>query len=453
QAMQAMAAGIEPEVAMNPVLLKPTGERRSQVVVMGRPTGEAGAVDYQATKAALRPQVLQALADLRARFDVVICEGAGSPAEINLLDNDIVNLGLAAAAGVRAIIVGDIERGGVFASLYGTIELLPQELRRCVKGFVINKLRGDPSLLTPGIEELEQRTGVPCLGVIPWIDGLVLDAEDSLALARLGSRGGVGNETVTNAIDVAVVRLPRISNFTDLDALSLEPAVGLRLVTDPAELGDPDLILIPGSKTTVLDLQWLHDSGLAAAIRRAADEPEGPVVLGVCAGYQMLGASIEDSVESGAGVVEGLGLLGGKTVFGDEKVTRLRRGTSLGHPVTGYEIRHGTPASPKGTAWIDLDGPGPEQQPEPEGERRPDGRVYGTSLHGLFEADAFRSAFLAEVAGRRGKQFSPDGISFEAARQAQFDRVADLVEEHVDLDRLWRIVQSAPAPAHRKDPA
>lgn len=457
QGMQAMAARAVPEVSMNPVLLKPTGERRSQVVVMGRPVAELDAREYQHAKRDLRPTVLAALSDLRARFDVVILEGAGSPAEINLLEGDLVNLGLAAEAGVPAIILGDIERGGVFASLYGTVALLPERLRRCLRGFAVNKLRGDPSLLDTGIAELERRTGLPSLGVIPWVDGLMLDAEDSLALRRswAGTYDPSDEESSRPTVapggnlDIAVVRLPRIANFTDLDALALEPAVAIRFVSSPAQLGSPDLIIIPGSKTTVADLAWLRESGLASALGAAVEAPDGPVVLGVCAGYQMLGEWIEDGVESRAGLVTGLGMLAVGTRFEKDKVTLPRRGMAFGAGVTGYEIRHGRPLVADGSEWIELarvgaDGAEPaEDSEEPEGASGRDGRVIGTSLHGLFESDAFRAAFLSRIAERVGKAFSPSGVSFALAREAQFERVADLVEKYLDLDSLWRIIAGA----------
>jgi len=417
QGVQALAAGAEPEVAMNPILLKPTGERTSQVVVMGRAVAVLDAAGYQAEKARLWPAVLAALADLRGRFDVVVLEGAGSAAEINLLDSDLVNLRLAAAAGVPAVVVGDIDRGGVFAALYGTVALLPDDLRPLVRGFVVNKLRGDPALLGDGPAELERRCGVPTLGVVPWLHDVDLDAEDSLALARRARPAPPDGQT----LDVAVVRFPRISNFTDVDALALEPGVAVRYVADVAALGAPDLVVLPGTKSTVADLDWLRGRALDQAIRSS-----GASVLGVCGGYQMLGRAIVDDVESGRGRVDGLGWLDVETTFAPDKVTRQRRGTALGHRVSGYEIRHGTTTG--GRPWIHLDdayGLGPEGAEA--------GATRGSSLHGIFEEDAFRSAFLAEVAARRGKRFTPSGVSFAAARQAQLDRLADVLEAHLDL--------------------
>jgi adenosylcobyric acid synthase len=415
QGVQALAAGAVPEVAMNPILLKPTGERTSQVVVMGRPAGHLDAAAYQAEKPALFDVVLAALADLRSRFDVVIVEGAGSPAEINLLHADIVNLRLAQAAGVPAIVVGDIDRGGVFAAFYGTVALLPDDLRPLVRGFVVNKLRGDPALLAEGPAELERRCGVPTLGVLPYLHGVTLDAEDSLALPEVAPATG-------EALDVAVIRFPRIANFTDLDPLTMEPAVGVRFVDRAAALGRPDLVVLPGTKATVSDFEWLRGRGLHSAI-----EACGAPILGICGGYQMMGRTITDDVESGRGTVSGLGWLDAETVFEPTKITRQRRGTALHQRVTGYQIHHGrvTAADP----WMTLDdayGAGPE------GSRN--GRFSGTTLHGLFEDDGFRSAFLG---------IEPSGVSFAAAREAQIDRLAHMLEAHLDLTAIETLLKEA----------
>ena len=414
QGVQALAAGAVPEVAMNPILLKPTGERTSQVVVMGRPAGHLDAAAYQAEKPALFGVVFDALADLRSRFDVVIVEGAGSPTEINLLHSDIVNLRLAAAAGVSAIVVGDIDRGGVFAAFYGTVALLPDDLRPLVRGFVVNKLRGDPALLADGPAELERRCAVPTLGVLPYLHGVNLDAEDSLALPEVAPVGG-------EALDVAVIRFPRIANFTDLDPLTMEPAVGVRFVDRPAALGRPDLVVLPGTKATVSDLEWLRGRGLHTAI-----EACGAPVLGVCGGYQMMGRTIDDEIESKRGAVGGLGWLDAETVFEPTKITRQRRGTALNQRVTGYQIHHGrvTAADP----WITLDD---AYGAHPEGSRT--GRFSGTTLHGLFEDDGFRAAFLG---------IEPSGVSFAAAREDQLDRLADMLEAHLDLAAIESLVTS-----------
>lgn len=451
QAVQAMAAGVPAEWAMNPVLLKPAGRRASQVVVAGRPQGVMDAVGYRTLRGRLLPTVLGALADLRSRFDVVVCEGAGSAAEINLLDGDFVNLGLARRAGLPAVVVGDIDRGGVFAALYGTVGVLPPELASRVGGFVINKFRGDPGLLTPAVDELAARTAVPVLGVVPWLGDLSLDGEDSLVLEAFAS-GADGGGDRGGGVDVAVVRLPHLSNGTDVDALRGEPGVSVRLVERPEQLGACDLVVLPGTKATVADLAWLRRQGLARALAERLG-PGGPVVLAVCGGYQMAGRRLVDRVESGAGEVAGLGWLPVDTVFHPDKRTRRRRGVltsaglaAPGTAVEGYEIHHGLPrvdpGAPPGAggSWLLLDGDG---GPEPEGSADLERGVLGTSLHGLLEGDAFRRALLALVAARRGRPLGAAGPRFAELRQARFDRLADAVDTHIDLVALARLVATA----------
>ena len=419
QFLQAQAAGVEPTVEMNPVLLKPTTERESQVVLRGRPYRDMNARQYHEAKPELLPMVLASLDRLRQRHDAVLLEGAGSPAEINLLDHDIVNLRIAAKAGIPAVVVGDIDLGGVFAALHGTVTLLPPELRRTVKGFVINKFRGDPGLLADGLDRLEQLSGVPTLGVVPMVPGLRLDAEDSVALSDAPPpRPDAG-------VDVAVVAFPRISNFTDIDPLVWEPDVSVRFVRSPRELGRPDLILLPGSKATVEDLGWMRSRGLAASV--AATDA---VVLGICGGYQMLGSRIEDDIESRAGAVAGLGLLDVSTVFDRDKVLAQRRGEAFGSGVCGYQIHHGrVRPDPDGRSepWLWLDG-------QADGYRS--GQVMGTSVHGLFDSDGFRHAFLTHVAEFRGTVFRADPTPFRERREAELDRLADCLQDHVSIDRL-----------------
>jgi adenosylcobyric acid synthase len=446
QGAQAEAAGVPPEVAMNPVLLKPMGERRSQVMVMGRPWRVLEAAEYHRAKPELRAIVLDALADLRSRHDVVILEGAGSPAEINLLAGDLVNLGLAAAAGVPAVVVGDIDRGGVFAHLFGTVELLPDGLRSLVRGFVINKLRGDPVLLGDGPATLEARTGVPTLGVIPWLDGLSIDAEDSLALSSDPASPRSERDGGEDVLDVAVLQFPRISNFTDLDALRAEPAVSVRFVGHGSGLGDPDLVVLPGTKATVADLDWLRRCGLEAALNRLLGGTRPPVVLGICGGYQMLGRRIVDDagIEAAPGEYPGLGLLDVETSFGPDKRTWRRRGLDRrsGGAVSGYEIHHGVVATgPTHRGWLSLEGI--DGGPEEEGSVSERAGVFGTTLHGLLENDGFRAAFLTEVGERRGKRVGPSGVVFAAVRAAEVERVADACQRHLDLDALWRIAGDA----------
>jgi adenosylcobyric acid synthase len=444
QWLQAVAARVEPEAAMNPVLLKPTGEHSSQVIVMGRPLGTEDAAAYQRSKAGLVATVDGALADLRSRFDVVICEGAGSPAEINLLENDIVNLGLATRAALPAVLVGDIQRGGVFAHLYGTVAVLPDALRGSIKAFIINMFRGDPALLGDAMDQLEARCGVPTLGVLPFLPGLVLDAEDSLhpTLSARPTEPSTGSEQ----LDVAVLRLPRLSNFTDFDPLLVEGGVVVRFVDHPSALGDPDLIVLPGTKSTVADLEWLRVSGLVTVMEARRASPAPPVVLGVCGGFQMLGRRIEDpdGVESTQSTVAALDWLPVATAFRAEKTTRLRHGAGPGGaPVQGYEIRHGRSAPlDRWAPWLSFaDGRSGAADRDVESACDPSALVYGTSLHGLFEEDRFRGEFLAAVAAARGKAWRPSGASFAEAREHQIDAVADACAHHLDTDALWRLVE------------
>jgi adenosylcobyric acid synthase len=449
QAMQAAAAGAEPEAAMNPVLLKPGAGGRSQVMVLGTPVAEADAVAYRALKPRLLTAVLDSLADLRARFDVVICEGAGSPAEINLRDGDIANMGLARAAGLPVIVVADIDRGGAFAASFGTLALLSREDQALVAGFVLNKFRGDRRLLEPGLAMLHCVTGRPTLGVLPWRNGLWLDVEDSLGLAAapgaqdspalLGSGGGTTPAARRNPLPtpagqdglrVAVVRLPHISNFTDADPLAVEPGVTVTFTADPAGLAGADLVILPGSRATVADLAWLRQRGLAGAI--AARARAGLPVLGICAGFQMLAREIHDDVESGAGRVQGLGLLPAAVRFGPGKILRRRSGTAFGETVTGYEIYHGR---------VDVNG----GDPFPGGCAA--GEVRGTSWHGLLESDGFRRALLRQVAAASGRDFTPGQVCFSDVRQRRLDVLGDLVANHIDTEALLNLIDHGSPPS------
>jgi adenosylcobyric acid synthase len=432
QAVQAAAAGVEAEAAMNPVLIKPSGERNSQVIVMGRPYGDADARSYQAMKADLRPIVEDALSDLRARYDVVICEGAGSPAEINLRAGDLANMGLARAANLPVLVVGDIDRGGVFASLFGTLALLDPADQALVAGYVINKFRGDPSILAPGLEDLRARTGRPVLGVLPFVEDLWMDAEDSLALEARAPEA----PALADTLDVVVLRLRWMSNFTDLDALSAEPGVRVRFTRSPADVERADLVVIPGTKATVEDLARLRAAGLDHALRARA--AAGAPILGVCGGYQMLGTSIEDGVESRAGAVEGLGLLPVSTVFATDKLLRRRSGACdwLGgaRTQTGYEIRHGRVTRHGGEPLLRAD------DGEPDGCR--DGWTLGTAWHGALEDDALRRALLRAVAGARGRTFMAGSDSFAALRERRLDALGDLVEQHLDTAAVLALLES-----------
>ena len=434
QAMQAVAAGIEPDARMNPVLLKPGSDTRTHIIVLGQPRGDVGAAGYRTHARDLLKVALDSLENLRAEYDVVICEGAGSPAEINLRDTDIANMGLARAARLPVVVVGDIDRGGVFAALYGTLALLDPADQALVSGFIINKFRGDPGLLAPGLGMLTRLTGRPVLGVLPWRGGLALDLEDSLALDAAGPAAGAASAPPlgNDILRVSVIRTPRISNFTDVDALAAEPGVLVRFTASPAEVAGADLVVLPGTRATVADLGWLRERGLADAVTQRARR--GQPVLGICGGYQMLAREIDDPVESGAGRVPGLGLLPVRVTFGAGKVLGRPRGTGYGAEVRGYEIHHGVAEVAEGRA-----------EPFPGGCRTV--AVWGTTWHGTLECDEFRRAFLTEVAALAGRDFTvAPGTSFAAARQARLDTLADLVAGHLDAGAVSRLIEEGAPP-------
>lgn len=439
QAMQAAACGLAPDLRFNPVLLKPGSDLASQVVLLGTAVDTVTAGNFRTLRPRLARTAHAALAELRAEYDVVICEGAGSPAEINLRDGDYVNMGLARHADLPVIVVGDIDRGGVFASMFGTVALLDAADQALVAGFVVNKFRGDLGLLQPGLDMLRQVTGRPTYGVLPWHLDLWLDAEDSLAYGRVLGRPAAphGREW----LDVAVVRLPRISNATDVEALATEPGVRVRLTVEPAELAAADLVVLPGSKSTVADLAWLRETGLADAV--TAHVAAGKPLLGICGGFQMLARAVHDPVESRRGSVAGLGLLPIEITFDPRKTVRRSAGTAWGDvEVRGYEIHHGYVS----TADPDLPPLLTYTDGEPEGAVL--GTVHGTHWHGAFESDGFRRRFLTEAArqaGRTGFRVAPE-TSFAAARERTLDILGDLVEEHLDTDALWRLVETG-APA------
>ena len=432
QAMQAAAARAEPEAAMNPVLLKPGSDRTSHVVVMGRPYADVTALGYREHKAALLEVALDALADLRRRYEVVVCEGAGSPTEINRRATDIANMGLARAAGLPVLVVGDIDRGGLFPSLFGTVALLEAADQALVAGFVVNKFRGDPALLAPGLEMLRALTGRATYGVLPWREGLQVDGEDSLALD--GPRPAPAPALGGDVLRVAVVRFPRVSNATDVDALATEAGVAVRLVSAPAECADADLLVLPGTRATVADLAWLRERGLDAVVRERA--AGGQPVLGICGGYQMLGARVDDDVESRAGAVVGLGVLPVRTRFAAEKVLARPVGTAYGARVTtGYEIHHGR---------VTVGGGEPVFGTDEGGEGCRVGAVWGTLWHGVLEDDGFRRALLAEVAGLVGKDWRPGDRGFADVREARLDALGDLVADCLDTAAVERLLRDGP---------
>jgi adenosylcobyric acid synthase len=401
QWVQALAARVEPEVAMNPVLLKPGSDLRSHVVLMGQPAGEVLATDWESGRDLLARTAHAAYDDLAGRFEVIVAEGAGSPAEPNLRRSDYVNMGLARHAGLPVVVVGDIDRGGVFAAFVGTLALLEPEDARLLAGWVVNKFRGDLGLLQPGLDDLESRTGRPVHGVLPWHPQLWLDSEDALDLDARRSAAS------SRSRRVAVVRLPRISNFTDVDALGLEPELDVVFASTPASLADADLVVLPGTRATIADLDWLRSRGLDRAL--VAHARSGRPVLGICGGCQMLGRSIADpdGVEGAPTTVPGLDLLPDLvTTFTREKV--LRR-----HSPAGYEIHHGRVSG-----------------------SLTHGSVTGTMVHGAFEDDAHRASYLAHALG------VSSAASFPAARERRLDLLGDLVEQHLDVDALLALASS-----------
>jgi adenosylcobyric acid synthase len=425
QYLQAQAARAEPESAMNPVLLKPGSDRRSHVVLRGRPDGELAAGEFATGRKHLAAAAFAAYRELAEKYDVIVCEGAGSPAEINLRSGDYVNMGLARRFELPVLVVGDIDRGGVFASLFGTVGLLDADDRALIKAFVINKFRGDESLLRPGLDQLTALTGVPFLGVLPWLPDMWLDGEDTLLVGRWAAEQ---SPSQSRSLNVAAVRFPRLCNATDLDALACEPGVSVTVTTDPVVLRSADVIVLPGSRATVSDLLWLRRNGLADEVMAAA--AAGRTVVGICGGYQMLARSIDDPVESKAGLVEGLGLLPTAVKFGVEKHLSLTSGSWRGLEVSGYEIHHGV-------AQVDA-----SAEPFLDGCRQ--GSVWGTAWHGTFENDDFRRAFLASAAVSASVPLSaerPSGaMGFAQRREMMIDRLADAVDAGLDTDRLLSLL-------------
>lgn len=444
QAVQADAARVAPSVEMNPILLKPEGGRRSQVVVMGKPMRVASAREYYTMKPALWPIVTQALDALRAQYDIVVIEGAGNPAEINLKEQEIVNMRVARYANAPVLLVGDIDRGGVFASLFGTMALLEPQERALVKAFVINKFRGDPSLLDPGLDMLRERTGVPFAGVVPYFTDIHIPEEDSLGLDPPQAQADAQDAP----LDIAVIRLPRIANFDDFDPLRREPCALVRYVASAADLGAPDLIVLPGSKTTVADLDWLRRVRLDAAViaRRRAGTP----LIGICGGYQMLGRRIldPDGVESDAPETRGLGLLPSTTLFAPDKATHQVRAkvaaadkeTGLlagcaGADIVGYEIHMGRTSGEGAAAFRVAERSGVAAD-SPDGALDADGLTLGTYIHGLFHNHALRRAMLMWLAARKGVTL-PDGAIVDL--DAEYDKLADLVRRSLDMRMVYEM--------------
>jgi adenosylcobyric acid synthase len=437
QAVQAWAAGVVPQIAMNPILLKPQGNMTSQIIIQGHSVGQAQAADYYRLYFDRGWQaIVESLEILQQSFDWIVCEGAGSPAEINLKHRDLTNMRVAKHLNAPTLLVADIERGGVFAHIVGTLELLDPDERALIKGFVINKFRGQRSLLESGLTWLEERTGIPVVGVIPWVDE-VFPSEDSLSLLERPVRGEVRD------IEIAVIRLPRVANFTDFDPLEAEPTVQVRYVLPGQSLGNPDAVILPGSKTTIADMQVLHESGLAAQIQ--AFVKAGGAALGICGGFQMLGEAIADprGIEGLAVTVPGLGLLPIRTEMELEKVTRQRTTQSCILPspfgqfsetcgeILGYEIHQGQTQilNDSGLLWLFED--------KTLGVVSKENGVMGTYLHDLFSNGSWRRMWLNQLRDRKGLSLLDTHIpNYEIQRDQLLDRITDAVAPHLDLSPL-----------------
>ena len=442
QVMQAEAAGIEPSVLMNPILLKPTNDVGSQVIVNGEVLGTMSARDYFAYKKKLVPDIMKAFDVLAAENDIIVIEGAGSPAEINLKKEDIVNMGMAKMAKAPVLLVGDIDRGGVFAQLYGTVELLEEDERKMIKGLIINKFRGDKTILDPGVEMLESKCRIPVVGVAPYLNIQVED-EDSLT-ERFDRPQEVG------MIDMAVIRVPRISNFTDFNPLESIPGVSLRYVQHPSDLKNPDVIFLPGTKNTMDDLKWLRESGMEALILKAA--ASGTLIFGVCGGYQMLGETLSDphGVENG-GSMKGMGLLPMETVFAEKK-TRTRVQGHFGQlsgvfaplsgaEIEGYEIHMGE------SILKDNAGTATKITDSVSGKKKEEGafagNVCGTYIHGVFDKEASAEAIIRVIGEKKGIDVeNMTGVDFAAFKEQQYDILAAELRKHLDMKKIYEILEN-----------
>lgn len=442
QVMQAEAAGIRPSVLMNPILLKPTNDVGSQVIVNGEVLGNMNARDYFKYKHKLIPDIMKAYNTLAAENDIIVIEGAGSPAEINLKQEDIVNMGMAKMAKAPVLLVGDIDRGGVFAQLIGTVMLLEEDEKAMVKGMIINKFRGDKSILDPGVEMLEQMSQIPVVGVAPYLQ-IEVEDEDSLT-ERFDSHREVG------VIDIAVIRLPRISNFTDFNPFESMPGVSLRYVKKVSELKNPDMICIPGTKNTMEDLQWMRESGMEAAVLKQA--AEGKVIFGICGGYQMLGETLSDpeGVEAG-GSMKGMGLLPMDTVFASEKTRTRVSGVFQnvsgdlqelsGTVLEGYEIHMGVSTLREGSRTLTM-----IQDHAATTEQKNDGaycnNVYGTYVHGVFDKEEVAKAVVAALGRKKGINTDEiTGVDFQEFKETQYDILADALREHLDMKKIYSILE------------
>lgn len=443
QVMQAEACGIEPSVNMNPILLKPTNDVGSQVIVNGEVLGNMSARDYYKRKTELIPHIMEAYNNLAKEYDIIVMEGAGSPAEINLKENDIVNMGMAKLVNSPVLLVGDIDRGGVFASIAGTLMLLEEDERKMIKGTIINKFRGDVNILKPGLDMIEEITKTPVVGVVPYME-LDIDDEDSLS-ERFNNKGTV------DLIDIAVIKLPRISNFTDFNTFEYIPGVSLRYVKSVRELKDPDMIILPGTKNTMEDLKWLRESGLETQILKQA--AKGKVIFGICGGYQMLGMELSDpfNVESG-GTMAGMGLLPTKTVFEKEKVRTRVSGNfnevsgilaELSYvEFEGYEIHMGqTTYDFNEEELTTIDNVNGEDIIKNDGLYKDN--VYGSYIHGIFDKEEVSKAIVESLCIHKGIDYSSiSTVDIEKYKEEQYDKLAEGIRNSLDMKAIYKILES-----------
>ena len=439
QVYQAEAARVKPDVRMNPILLKPSTDKDSQVIVMGKILADMDAASYYNFKPQLIPQIMEAYEGLASENDVVILEGAGSPAEINLNDNDIVNMGMARMVNAPVILVADIDKGGVFASIYGTIKLMPPEDQRRIKGIIINKFRGDKSLLEPGNKMIEKLTGVPVIGVLPMSD-IDIDEEDSVSLTRKSRQKEAGK-----ALDVAVIDLDKISNFTDVHSLEIQPDVSVRYVVKADELGTPDLLILPGSKNTNEDLAALKKNGLYEEILRA--HQDGSKVVGICGGYQILGRKLYDpeAIESPIKEQAGLGLLDTETTFNEQKTTTQAVAKRKNYTLKGYEIHMGTTKlGLNATPFSVIYTTNGQSESREDGAVSSDGTVMGTYLHGIFDNPYWTRHFLNKI--RTGKRLAPlvnTNVSISDYKDQKYEKLAQLFEQNVDMEKFEQILHDS----------
>ncbi len=425
QVVQAEASGILPDTRMNPILLKPTTDVGSQVILNGKAIGNMSAMEYTNRKLSFVPQVLEAYNGLATEHDIIVIEGAGSPAEINLKNEDIVNMGLAKLVNAPVLLVGDIDRGGVFAQLYGTIALLEKEEQKYIQGIIVNKFRGDREILNPGLEALEKLCKVPVAGVVPY-SNVDIDDEDSLS-SRLS------DNTVKKLIDIVVIRLPRISNFTDFSPFESYENVSLRFVDSVSDIGIPDMIILPGTKSTIMDLKWLREQGLEASIQKLASN--GTLVFGICGGYQMLGQKISDpDLVEASGITEiyGMGLLNTETVFYGDKVQTQTTGVLTGvcgilsdlngMHYSGYEIHMGRNGQDI-PVIVSLD------------------NVYGTYIHGIFDAPGISDVILKAICNKRGIEFSSIRVfDIQEYKESQYNKLADIIRHNLDMEFVYSVL-------------